>query len=180
LTKAATGVVGSLIGDGIAQYAESRSKPRGAVGYDAGRASRLCAYAAVIGSPVGHYWFHFLDKFIFPNAMAHPMTAVVKTLLDQVLMAPAGIALFFSAMSVLEGNSVQEAWQSTKEKFKPTLMANYVLWPAANLINFAFVPPAQRILYCNVVYIFWASFLSAMASKKGEVQYDAALAQKEL
>jgi protein Mpv17 len=180
LTKAATGVVGSLIGDGIAQIAESRSKPRGAVGYDAGRASRLCAYSAVIGSPVGHYWFHFLDKFIFPNAMGHPVTAIVKTLLDQVLMAPAGIALFFSAMSLLEGHSVEEAWQSTKEKFKPTLMANYVLWPAANLVNFAFVPPAQRILYCNVVYIFWASFLSAMASKKGDVQYEPALAQKEL
>lgn len=40
-----------------------------------------------------------------------------------------------------------------KEKFRPTLMANYVLWPAANLINFAFVPPSQRILYCNVVYV---------------------------
>lgn len=56
------GIVGSLIGDGIAQYAESRNKPRGAVSYDAGRASRLCAYAAVIGSPIGHYWFGFLDK----------------------------------------------------------------------------------------------------------------------
>jgi protein Mpv17 len=40
-----------------------------------------------------------------------------------------------------------------KEKFRPTLMANYLLWPAANLINFAFVPPSQRILYCNVVYV---------------------------
>jgi hypothetical protein len=30
-------------------------------------------------------------QFIFPHAMAHPMTAVVKTLLDQVLMAPAGV-----------------------------------------------------------------------------------------
>lgn len=40
-----------------------------------------------------------------------------------------------------------------KEKFKPTLMANYMLWPAANLINFAFCPPSQRILYCNVVYV---------------------------
>lgn len=94
-----------------------------------------------------------LLQFIFPNAMGHPITAIVKTLLDQVLMAPAGIALFFQAMSMLEGHSVEEAWQSTKEKFKPTLMANYVLWPAANLVNFAFVPPAQRILYVNVVYV---------------------------
>lgn len=46
-----------------------------------------------------------------------------------------------------------QAVSEMKEKFKPTLMANYVLWPAANLINFAFVPPSQRILYCNVIYV---------------------------
>ncbi|KAF6261972.1 hypothetical protein COO60DRAFT_1498627 [Scenedesmus sp. NREL 46B-D3] len=152
--------------------------------YDAARATRLCAYSALIGSPIGHYWFQFLDKCIFPNAMANPMTAVIKTLLDQALMAPAGIGLFFCAMSVMEGNSMQEAWASTKEKFKPTMMANYMLWPVANLVNFAFVPPAQRILYCNVVYIFWASYLSAMASNKGDgdelQRLDPALAQKEL
>eukprot|EP00879_Flechtneria_rotunda_P002197 GHRR01002383.1.p3 GENE.GHRR01002383.1~~GHRR01002383.1.p3 ORF type:complete len:121 (+),score=30.33 GHRR01002383.1:761-1123(+) len=120
--------------------------------------------------------------------MGHPVTAVVKTLLDQAVMAPAGIGLFFVCMSMLEGNRPAEAWQSTKEKFKPTLMANYVLWPAANLINFAFVPPQQRILYCNAVYVFWASFLSAMASKKpGEAEAPARryipapeLVQKEL
>jgi hypothetical protein len=76
-----------------------------------------------------------------------------------VLFPLAGIGLFFCSMSVLEGSSLQEAWASTKQKFKPTLMANYLLWPAANLVNFAFVPPAQRILYCNVVYV---SDVSAM------------------
>jgi glycerol uptake facilitator-like aquaporin len=35
--------------------------------------------------------------------MGHPVTAIVKTLLDQVIMAPAGIALFFTALGVLEG-----------------------------------------------------------------------------
>jgi hypothetical protein len=33
-------------------------------------------------------------QFIFPHAMGHPMTAVAKTLLDQVLMAPAGAQQF--------------------------------------------------------------------------------------
>jgi hypothetical protein len=169
--------VGSIIGDGIAQYtsrstssSSSSSSSSGSVGgrhqqapaYDVGRAVRLCTYAAVIGSPIGHYWFTFLDKvhrrgvralqssvsevapgccslmacpatrpatrpaprpnlqlraddadasrtrplqFIFPNAMGHPVTAVVKTLLDQLLMAPAGIGLFFTAMGVMEGAS---------------------------------------------------------------------------
>ena len=38
------------------------------------------------------------------------------------------------------------------------------LWPAANFVNFRFVPPEQRILYVNAIYIGWVSFLSTMAS----------------
>lgn len=183
LTKAATGVVGTIIGDGVAQFTSRNTRSRDVPVYDAARASRLCAYAAFIGTPVGHYWFHFLDKFIFPNAMGHPVTALVKTFLDQALMAPAGIGLFFTALGVLEGKSTSQAVAEMKEKFKPTLMANYILWPAANLVNFAFVPPAQRILYCNVVYIFWVTYLSSVANKKQDkthLRLDPALAQKEL
>jgi hypothetical protein len=47
-------------------------------------------------------------QFIFPNAMGHPVTAIVKTFLDQAIMAPAGIGLFFTAMGVLEGKSTSQ------------------------------------------------------------------------
>jgi hypothetical protein len=40
------------------------------------------------------------------------------------------------------------------------------LWPAANFINFRFVPPEQRILYVNAVYIGWVSFLVSGARVK--------------
>lgn len=183
LTKAATGVVGTVIGDGIAQFTTRKTRSSNQPAYDVPRVSRLCAYAALIGTPIGHYWFNFLDKGIFPNAMGHPVTALVKTFLDQAIMAPAGIGLFFTCLGIMEGKSASKAVSEMKEKFKPTLMANYVLWPAANLINFAFVPPSQRILYCNVIYIFWVSFLSSMANKtqpKQGLALDPALAQKEL
>lgn len=85
--------------------------------------------------------------------MRSPLAAIIKTLLDQTIMAPAGIGLFFYAMSLLEGSCPADAMIAARERFKPTLMANYALWPAANLINFAFVPPSQRILYVNVIYV---------------------------
>lgn len=57
-----TGVVGTIIGDGIAQFTSRNSRSRNVPVYDVARATRLCTYAAVIGSPIGHYWFNFLDK----------------------------------------------------------------------------------------------------------------------
>lgn len=45
-----------------------------------------------------------------------------------------------------------------KSKLKPTLLANWTVWPLAHVINFALVPPAQRILYINVVNVScWAA-----------------------
>lgn len=102
-----------------------------------------------------------LLQFIWPHAMGSPAAVIAKVLLDQAFMAPLGIALFFQVMGMLEGNTAHQAFQSTKEKFWPTVKANYMLWPAANAINFAFVPPAQRILYCNVVYVSISAGVSA-------------------
>lgn len=98
---------------------------------------------------------------IFPAAMSHPLTALSKTALDQLVMAPAGIALFFTAMGLLEGQGVQQSLDGMRAKLRPTLLANYALWPAANMVNFAFVPPQQRILYCNVVYVSVAAVARA-------------------
>lgn len=67
--------MGTLIGDGIAQGAAHLSARRSASArpglrapprfrYDAARAARLCLYSALIGTPIGHYWFAFLDKVL--------------------------------------------------------------------------------------------------------------------
>jgi len=77
--------------------------------------------------------------------------ALVKVALDQGIMAPAGLALFYLTLSVLEGHGPSAALGTLQTKYAPTLAANYVLWPAANAINFAFVPNDQRILYINIV-----------------------------
>lgn len=172
VTKIVTGVVGTIIGDGIAQATAHLSKrhkikpgQRAArFEYDWARMARLCVYAAAIGTPIGHVWFGLLDKHVFPSRMGHPITALVKMGLDQAFMAPAGLALFYLTISLMEGKRVSQAVDIVREKFVPTMLANYMLWPAANFINFRFIPPEQRILYVNVIYVGWVSFLSSMAS----------------
>lgn len=53
--------------------------------------------------------------------------------------------------------SGEQVVSTVKSKLKPTLLANWTVWPLAHVINFALVPPAQRILYINVVNVsLWA------------------------
>lgn len=58
--------MGTIIGDGVAQFTSRSTRSRDVPVYDAARASRLCAYAAFVGTPIGHYWFNVLDKVCMP------------------------------------------------------------------------------------------------------------------
>jgi hypothetical protein len=50
----------------------------------------------------------------------------------------------------------------------PALVANWYVWPLAQLINFTVIPLDLRILYVNVLSIFWTAFISNMASGGAE------------
>jgi protein Mpv17 len=113
-------------------------------------------------------WYNLLDQYVMPTDPTSPIAVFSKVALDQVLMAPCMTSLFFAAMAFLEGSSRSEVVDLVKSKLKPTLLANWTVWPVAHVINFALVPPAQRILYINVINIAWTAFMSHMASSSGE------------
>ena len=56
------------------------------------------------------------------------------------------------------------------------MQANYMLWPLAHAINFAFVPTRHRVLCANVVSVAGTYLLSRAAagdfSKPREVLFD--------
>lgn len=60
-----------------------------------------------------------------------------------------------------------QVWATVCEKTLPTVAANYVIWPAAHIISFKYVPSQQRILYNNSVAIFWNCYLSMIAADNG-------------
>lgn len=94
-----------------------------------------------------------------PTDPTSPIAVFSKVALDQVLMAPCMTSLFFAAMAFLEGSSRSEVAELVKGKLKPTLLANWTVWPIAHVINFALVPPAQRILYINVINVSCAGHM---------------------
>lgn len=88
-----------------------------------------------------------------PADPTNPLAVFSKVALDQVLMAPCMTSMFFATMAMLEGSRGAEVADTVKAKLKPTLLANWTVWPLAHVVNFALVPPAQRILYINVINV---------------------------
>ncbi|MEW5313097.1 MAG: hypothetical protein WDW38_004690 [Sanguina aurantia] len=173
--KAPSGGVGapkscdSLTGEADADY-ETRLPFK----YNFQRLFRLCLCSALIGTPLGHTWFGFLDKAVYPLNPTCTAAVLTKLALDQLVMAPVGLSIFLFANKMLETADAGISASEVGQKVRPLVSANYLLWPAANFINFKFVPPEQRILYINIIAVGWTAVLSHISHKPAEGSHKAA------
>jgi protein Mpv17 len=106
-----------------------------------------------------------------------PNAIIAKVAIDQLLFAPFCTLLFYAFKTITESRP-GELVRELHDKFVPTMLAGYKLWPAAHVINFAFVPTSQRILFANVVSVAGTYILSRAAAgdysakRSNEVVFD--------
>lgn len=149
-----TGGVLFATGDTIAQQLVEKRGSR----HDIPRTLRLGLYGGAVFSPLASIWFgKVLEKVKFASPAANIAT---KVALDQGIASPAFIALFFSVTTLMNGGSVNDAKKKVQDNWWPTLKTAWGLWIPVQGLNMALVPPTQRLLFVNVVSIFWNTFLS--------------------
>jgi protein Mpv17 len=94
---------------------------------------------------------------IFPTAAGRTLDAAIgKVVLDQALFAPVVITIFCTNMAVLESKPVDANWP----KVLPLIVANWAFWPAAQLLNFRFVPVQHQVSFVGVCMAAWSAYLS--------------------
>lgn len=101
----------------------------------------MAFFGFAMAGPVMIGWFRVLDRFVHlstPNR-----TLLARVALDQGLFAPINIAYFFTAQGLLEGKSFDDVGGKLHEAYGTTLLANWKVWPAVQLLNFKFVPLEQ-------------------------------------
>ena len=76
--------------------------------------------------------------------------------------------MFFGYLNVAEGKSFEEYTNKIKADLKTAVMGSWAVWVPAHTINFAFIPPSQRLLYINSIQIGYNVFLSFLGNKKVE------------
>ena len=57
-----------------------------------------------------------------------------------------GLGLFFTFMTVAEGGGRKAVTKKFQDVYVPTLKANYLVWPAVQLINFRLMPMQFQIV----------------------------------
>ncbi|KAJ7099897.1 hypothetical protein B0H15DRAFT_817972 [Mycena belliarum] len=163
LAQCATAAVLFGAGDIIAQQAvERRGKE-----HDFARTARLTFYGGAMFGPAMTKWYQLLNRIQFKS----PTKAIVyRVWLDQCILTPGAVVVFFGSMAVLEGKP-REAVPRIGAGYVPTLLRNWCVFVPTQIINFWLVPPHLRFVVVSVVSLFWNTYLSvanANATKLAE------------
>ena len=68
------------------------------------RSLRLGSYGLTIDGPIGHAWYKFLDKHVYPNDPQCTAAVLIKTAADQIAWAPIMTCVYFAFLRTLEGH----------------------------------------------------------------------------
>lgn len=107
--------------------------------FDFERLTRFMAYGFAM-APLQFKWFGFLSRAFPITKDSAFVPAMKRVAFDQLIFAPFGIACFFTAMTVAEGGGRRAVAHKMRDMYVPTLKANFMVWPAVQIINFRLMP----------------------------------------
>ena len=88
--------------------------------------------------------------------------------MDQLLFAPISLGVFFTFMTLAEGGGKKHVVKKFQDIYIPTLRANYILWPAVQILNFRVIPLQFQIPVVSTVGVLWTAYLSLANSNEDE------------
>lgn len=109
--------------------------------------------------PLGHFFYLLMERWI-PSEV--PLAGIKRLLLDRLLFAPAFLSLFFLVMNFLEGQDTAAFAAKMKSGFWPALRMNWRVWTPVQFININYIPVQFRVLFANLVALFWYAYLASL------------------
>jgi hypothetical protein len=135
--------------------------------FDFERLTRFMSYGFLM-TPVQFKWYGFLSKWLPITPSRATVPALQRVAMDQLIFAPCGLAAFFSFMTVAEGGGKKHLVKKFQDIYIPTLRANWILWPAVQIINFRFMPLQFQIPFVSTIGIAWTAYLSLSNASEDE------------
>ncbi|PSS20071.1 hypothetical protein M430DRAFT_119463 [Amorphotheca resinae ATCC 22711] len=127
--------------------------------FDFERLTRFMGYGFLM-APIQFKWFQFLSR-AFPITKSSGLGPALKMVaFDQLIFAPVGIAVFFTAMTIAEGGGRRAISHKLRDMYVPTLKANFMVWPLVQIINFRLMPIQFQLPFVSTVGIAWTAYLS--------------------
>jgi len=104
-----------------------------------------------------HFWYKHLDKVLPGHGVR---TVVTKIAWDQIIFSPVCIAACLVVAARLENKSSERLLAETVQLGSRLYLAEWVIWPPAQFVNFYYLPTRYRVLYDNVVSLVYDVYTS--------------------
>ncbi|XP_022218890.2 mpv17-like protein 2 [Drosophila obscura] len=134
--------------------------------FDSLRTSHMATSGVTVGV-ICHYWYKMLDKRMPGRSMR---VVAKKIVLDQLICSPVYISVFFVTLGLLEKKDKHEVWEEIKEKAWKLYAAEWTVWPAAQFINFYWIPTHYRIFYDNIISLGYDVLTSKVKHTKSHIK----------
>eukprot|EP00240_Pyramimonas_obovata_P012965 CAMPEP_0118932590 /NCGR_PEP_ID=MMETSP1169-20130426/10513_1 /TAXON_ID=36882 /ORGANISM="Pyramimonas obovata, Strain CCMP722" /LENGTH=246 /DNA_ID=CAMNT_0006875273 /DNA_START=447 /DNA_END=1184 /DNA_ORIENTATION=+ len=139
------GVLGCA--DGLSQALIERKST-----FDYKRMLRLVVFGLIIKGPLMTMFYRVLDA-TFPGTAIR--TVASKLLVDQGPFSWIINSMMLFILPLMEGHCLNTAYKKTYDNIVPMQITAYKIWPAVHMFNYAFVPPAARIVFVNTAGLVW-------------------------
>ncbi|EDW94863.1 mpv17-like protein isoform X1 [Drosophila yakuba] len=115
---------------------------------------RYAVMGTAVYAPTLYLWYKWLDR-AFPGTTK--VIIVKKLVLDQFVLTPYLLTVFYAGMSIMEGS--EDIFLELREKFVPTFMRSCIFWLPAQALNFSLVAPRFRVIYMGICGLIWVNIL---------------------
>lgn len=104
-----------------------------------------------------HFWYNYLDR-VLPGRGVR--VVLRKVAWDQIFFSPVCIAACILVSAKIENTNLRTALDQTIQLGGRLYLAEWIIWPPAQFINFTFLPTRFRVLYDNVISLIYDTYTS--------------------
>ncbi|XP_034026158.1 peroxisomal membrane protein 2 [Thalassophryne amazonica] len=162
LTKSVTSGILSALGNILSQILEKRQKTLKEALFkeiDLAGAARYAVYGLLITGPVSHYFYQLMEVWV---PTTDPYCIIKRLLLDRLIFAPGFLLLFYFVMNILEAKEWKDFERKLKRSYWTALKMNWKVWTPFQFINVNFVPVQFRVLFANIIALYWYAYLASV------------------
>ncbi|XP_054286120.1 mpv17-like protein 2 [Macrosteles quadrilineatus] len=154
LTNVGISITLSGVGDILQQHYEIVTDKREK--WDGLRTHHMSISGLTVGI-ICHNWYKVLDKALPGRTLK---IVLKKVVIDQIICSPICITAFFLTLGYLENSSWTEVKREIISKGHRLYVAEWIIWPPAQIINFYILPTRFRVLYDNTISLGYDVYTS--------------------
>ncbi|XP_022216672.1 mpv17-like protein [Drosophila obscura] len=132
--------------------------------WDTGRTARFSALGLVLVGPILRKWYLTLETMVSKDQPSL-RRGIKKMAIDQTVFAPTFTLAMSFVVPFVNGEDTDKIKKRIRESYFSIMIKNYMLWPAAQFVNFTFVPLPYQVIYAQFIALIWNCYISLILNK---------------